>query len=62
MPTIKVKINKFGDAKVEVEGGMGQSCLQSTAGLEAALNGQQQARELKPEYHYEDQEQTQENG
>ena len=62
MPKIKVTVNKFGDTKVEVEDAFGSQCLSLTAGVEAALNGQAQTRELKPEYHYEVNQDIVENG
>ena len=50
MPKIVVTIGKFGDSKVEVEGATGSSCVEMTAGVEAALAGNPTQRNLKPEY------------
>ena len=62
MTRIVVKINKIGDTKIEVDGATGQSCVQLTAGIEAALNGVEVNREYKPEYNEAEVDQTQENG
>lgn len=62
MPTVKITISKLGDSKVEVNGAVGESCLSLTAGVERALAGKQETRELKPEFNEIAVEQTQENG
>ncbi len=49
MPQIIVKIDKFGDPKISVEGATGTGCVEATASLEAAFAGAG-ARNLKPEY------------
>ena len=62
MPKIQVKVNRYGDAKVEVLEATGSGCVEMTAGVEAALAGNAQNREYKPEYSEAEIEQTVENG
>lgn len=49
MAKIIIKVGKFGDTKVSVEGEHGEGCIAATATVEAALAGSPQ-RTLKPEY------------
>ncbi len=46
---IEVYIEKDGQVRVEVRGVKGMSCLEITKGLEEALGGQVEAREMTPE-------------
>jgi hypothetical protein len=46
---IDVFIDKDGKVRVEVRGAKGQSCLELTRDLEAALGGQIEAREMTAE-------------
>jgi hypothetical protein len=45
----KIKINKFGDTKIEMEGFTGTSCMEASQAIEIALGGGGK-RNLKPEY------------
>ena len=46
---IEVYIEKDGSVRIEVRGIKGESCLDLTKGLEAALGGQVASREMTPE-------------
>lgn len=46
---IIVRINKFGDTKIDAEGFAGTSCVEATQAIELALGGGGK-RNLKPEY------------
>jgi hypothetical protein len=46
---IEVFIDKDGKVRVEVRGVKGTSCLDLTKGLEAALGGQVEDRQMTPE-------------
>jgi hypothetical protein len=46
---IEVYIDKDGTVRIEVRGAKGNSCLELTKGLEKALGGQVEAREMTPE-------------
>jgi hypothetical protein len=48
---IDVFIEKDGRTRIEVRGVKGMSCLELTKGLEDALGGQVEAREMTPEAH-----------
>jgi len=43
---IEVYINKDGAVRIQVRGATGNSCLELTKGLEKALGGQVEAREM----------------
>ena len=62
MASIRVKVNKIGDSKIEVNGVSGSSCVLLTQAVEAALAGTPQAREFKPEYDEIEVQQAAENG
>ncbi len=49
MQEVEVFIDKNGKVRIEVRGVKGAACLDLTAGLEAALGGQVENRELTPE-------------
>jgi hypothetical protein len=55
---VEVFIEKDGSVRVEVRGVKGMSCLDVTRGLEAALGGQVQDRQLTPEAQEAEQQQT----
>jgi Protein of unknown function (DUF2997) len=46
---IEVFIEKGGQVRIQVRGVKGQSCLDLTKALEAALGGQIESREMTPE-------------
>ncbi len=46
---IEVFIEKDGQVRIEVRGVKGMSCLEITKGLEEALGGQIEVREMTPE-------------
>ena len=56
---VEVIIDEDGEVKIEVHGVKGTSCLDITADLEAALGGEVEAREMKPDAYATVQEQTQ---
>lgn len=47
---VRVKINKYGDTKIDAEGFQGASCIEATQTIEQALAGTPSKRDLKPEY------------
>lgn len=47
---IKITVDPLGNTKIDAEGFQGESCLDATRGLELALQGASQDRNLKPEY------------
>ena len=49
MQEIDVFIDKDGQVRIEVRGVKGPSCLDLTKGLEAALGGQVEDRQMTPE-------------
>jgi hypothetical protein len=49
MQEIDVIIEKDGQVRIEVRGVKGTSCLDLTRGLEAALGGQVEDRQMTPE-------------
>lgn len=51
MRKIKIKIDPMGTPTIEAEGFTGTSCSEATAGIERALGGGLDARDLKPEYY-----------
>lgn len=55
MPTIRVKIDKFGQPTIEAEGYTGTSCEHATATLEAALRhgASSVTKQRRPEYRNE---------
>jgi hypothetical protein len=55
---VEVIIDKDGEVKIEVHGVKGTSCLDITADLEAALGGEIESREMKPDAYATVQEQT----
>lgn len=55
---IEVFIDKNGEVRIETHGVKGMSCLDLTAGLEAALDGKVESREMTPEAYESVQEQT----
>ena len=55
---IEVFIEKDGQVRIEVRGVKGMSCLDLTKGLEAALGGQVEEREITPEAYETVQEQV----
>jgi hypothetical protein len=57
---IEVFIEKDGRVRIEVRGVKGMSCLDLTKGLEEALGGQVESREMTPEAYETVQEQVQE--
>jgi DUF2997 family protein len=57
---IDVFIDKDGQVRIEVRGVQGMSCLDLTKGLEQALGGQVETREMTAEAHETAQEQVQE--
>ena len=46
---IEVTIDKDGKVHIQVHGAKGDTCLALTAGLEAALGGQVEERQMTPE-------------
>lgn len=62
MPKITVKISQVGDARIDVDGVAGTSCVNLTASVEAALAGTPAQREYKPEYDEVSIDQPLENG
>jgi hypothetical protein len=56
---IDVIIDKEGQVRIEVRGAKGMSCLDLTKGLEAALGGQVEDRQMTPESQEVSQEQVQ---
>lgn len=48
---IEVFIEKDGQVRIQVHGVQGTACLELTKALEAALGGQIESREMKPEAH-----------
>jgi hypothetical protein len=46
---IEVTIDEYGRVRIEVHGVQGKKCLDLTQNLEAALGGEVDERELKPE-------------
>lgn len=62
MARIKVKVNKIGDSKIDVEGAIGTSCVNLTQAVESALAGTPGQREYKPEYDEVEIDQSVENG
>lgn len=57
---IEVFIEKDGRVRIEVRGVNGMQCLDLTQGLEEALGGEVENREMRPEAYDNVQEQTQE--
>jgi len=57
---IDVFIEKDGQVRIEVRGVKGMACLDLTKGLEAALGGQVESREMTPEAYETAPEQVQE--
>ena len=55
---IEVFVERDGQVRVEVRGVKGMSCLDLTRGLEDALGGQVEAREMTPEAYETVQEQA----
>lgn len=53
MRKIKIKIDGMGTPTIEAEGFNGGDCTQATEGIERALGGAQDARNYKPEYYNE---------
>lgn len=45
----KIKIDKYGDTKIEMEGFTGSSCIEASQAIEVALGGGGK-RNLKPEF------------
>ena len=56
---IEVIIDKNGEVKIEVHGVKGKSCLKLTEDLEAALGGEVESREMKPDAYATVQEEVQ---
>lgn len=56
---IEVLIDKDGKVRIEVHGVKGTSCLDLTQGLEEALGGEVEEREMTPEAYETVQEQVQ---
>lgn len=57
---IEVFIEKDGKVCIEVRGVKGEACLEITSGLEQALGGQIESREMTPEVYEKAIEQVQE--
>lgn len=55
---IEVFIDKNGEVRIETRGIKGMSCLNLTAGLEAALGGEVESREMTAEAYESVEEQT----
>jgi hypothetical protein len=55
---IEVVIGKDGEVKIEVHGVKGESCLDLTADLEAALGGEVESRKMKSDAYATVQEET----
>lgn len=45
----RIKVSKYGDTKIDMEGFTGTSCVEATQAIELALGGGGK-RTLKPEY------------
>jgi hypothetical protein len=55
---IEVTIGENGEVQIEVHGVTGMSCLDITAGLEAALGGEIESREMKDAAYASEEQQT----
>lgn len=51
MKQVTIKVDVFGNTKVDAEGFVGNTCATATKPFLTALQGKTAAEELKPEYH-----------